>query len=113
MRLYSAPVVESGASTGETWNIHDTRRAPTRIVAIILTSGTVTWHLEGRIGEGTATSPQTWDEIATGSATSTGPQVTMPQMRFRISAATSFIGHVDIDADGRKAEGFSADRTDS
>ena len=113
MRLYSAPVVESGANTGATWLVHDTRRADKRVYVVVMTSGTATWLLEGRIGDGTDTSAQTWTTIDTGTASKSAAVSVYPQMRFRTSASTALIGHCDLDADGRLIAGFSAGRSDA
>ena len=113
MRLYSAPTVVSGAQTGVTHHIYDTRRADLRVYHVEMTSGSGTWLIEGRIGDGTTTSPQTWTTVATGTATGSAAAAVYPQMRFRLSAATAFIGHCDLDADGRLTAGRDSGRTDA
>ena len=112
MRLSSDPVVNSTPYDGETFNIHDTRRAPTRVYNFVLTSGTCTFVLEGRIGDGPGTSPQTWVQLDTGTASKSGAIPAYPQMRMTFTACSAMISHTDLDADGRKAT-YSADRTDS
>jgi len=112
MRLSSDPTVNSTPYDGETFNIHDTRRADKRVYVFELTSGTCTFVLEGRIGDGTTTSAQSWVQLDTGTASKSAAVSVYPQMRMTFTACTAMISHCDLDADGRKAT-YSADRSDS
>ena len=109
MRLMDTTgAAQTGALTGDTWYLHDTRRADLRVYHFELVSGTATFVLEGRPAD-----DHSWTTVATASATAGAAVEVWPQMRLRLSAATAGVVILDIDADGRKAGGFSADRIDS
>ena len=108
MRLMEKATAYSATEAQDAWIIHDTRRANKRLYHFVLTSGTCTALLEGRVGDGT------WiTVVASLSAAPSAAIDVYPQMRVRFSAASSFVGYCDFDADGRKIAGFSADRADA
>lgn len=107
MRLMEKASAYSLTEAQDAWIIFDTRRADSRVWNYVLTSGTATIAFEGRIADGA------WITLDTLTASENGVMVVYPQMRARFTAASSFVGFIDLDADGRKLAGFSADRTDS
>jgi len=108
MRLMEKTVAYSATDAQPTWNIHDTRRANKRLYQFVLTSGTLTGLLEGRISD-----DATWVTVVADLDAAPSAVIDVyPQMRMRFSAAASFVGYLDLDADGRQAT-YSADRTDS
>lgn len=98
----------SAPTTGATWFLHDTRRAPLRVYHFELVSGTATFVLEGRPAD-----DHVWTSVATASADAGALVEVWPQMRLRLSAASTAVVICDLDADGRQAGGFSAGRTDA
>lgn len=109
MRLMNTTgAAQTGALTGSTFFIHDTRRAHLRTFSFELVSGTVTFVLEGRVSD-----DQSWTSISTASADTGAIVAAWPQMRIRLSAATAAVVIADIDADGRLATGRDSDRTDN
>jgi len=108
MRLMEKTSAYSLTEAQATWNIHDTRRAPTRVYQFVLTSGTLTGLLEGRISDDAV-----WETlVADLDAATTAAIAVYPQMRMRFTAASSFVGYLDLDADGRQAN-YGALRTDA
>ena len=108
MRLMEKASAYSATEAQDAWIIHDTRRANKRVWHLVLTSGTVALLIEGRIGDGA------WTEVvASQTASGDGVLDAFPQLRVRFTAAASFVGYLDLDADGRKLAGFSADRADA
>jgi len=109
MRLMEKTAAYSATDAQDAWIIFDTRRANKRVWQFELTSGTATLLIEGRISD-----DATWTEVvAAMTADGDGVLDAFPQMRVRFTAASSFVGYLDLDADGRKIAGFGADRTDS
>ena len=109
MRLMEKTAAYSATEAQEEWYVHDTRRANKRVWQLVLTSGTCALLIEGRIYDDSA-----WTEVvASQTASGDGVLDAFPQMRVRFTAAASFVGFLDLDADGRKAGGYSADRTDA
>ncbi len=105
MRLMEKTAAYSATEAQDTWLIHDTRRANKRLYHFVLTSGTLTGLLEGRISDGS-----TWITIVADLDAATSAVIDVyPQMRMRFSAASSFVGFLDLDADGRKLAGFVGD----
>ncbi len=101
MRLMEKTSAYSATEAQDTWIIHDTRRANKRVYHLVVTSGTVALLIEGRIGDAAWTTV-----VASQTATGDGVLDAFPQMRVRFTAASTFIGYLDIDADGRKLAGF-------
>jgi len=99
---------QTGALTGDTFNMHDTRRANKRVFQFELVSGTATFLLEGRIGD-----DQSWVTLDTDTADTSAVVDAWPQMRLRLSAATAAVVVADIDGDGRLNSGRDSDRTDN
>ena len=109
MRLMEKSSAYSSTEAQDEWLIHDTRRANKRLYQFTLTSGTLTGLLEGRISEDAA-----WVTIVADLDAAVSAVIDVyPRMRMRFSAASSFVGFLDLDADGRKVAGFSADRIDA
>jgi hypothetical protein len=108
MRLMEKTAAYSATDAMDAWIIFDTRRANKRVWKLEVTSGTVALLIEGRISDGT------WATVVSSqTADADGVLDAFPYMRVRFTAASSFVGYLDMDADGRKLAGFSADRTDS
>ena len=98
MRLLSTVgAAQTGALIGSTFTMHDTRRAPSRIVQFELVSGTATFLVEGRMGD-----DHSWVTLDTDTADAVAVVAAYPQVRCRLSAATAAVCFCDIDGDGRE-----------
>ena len=97
MVLYEI-AAQTGADTGAWFALRHTVQYGIRQISISLSGTSATIEIYGRIGDG-----DTEQLIWTGTASEGISAVVFPQMRVKLSAATSATVLVSVDADGREA----------